>query len=318
MIYAGIDIGGTNIKSGLVDGDTGKLIRKTSCPFHKESGIAGAAQGIRASVERICGEEGISTAELGGIGVDVPGSISQDMSVVLHAYNLDFHHTPVKAEVEKMFPGLNVILANDADTAAYAELYGGAFSGAKTAVLLTLGTGLGGGIIIGGRIFRGGCGHGTEPGHMILNKDGELCTCGNRGCAETECAATWLKKQGIQLYHSDPNGLIREMAGDDVDKVDARMVVEAAKKKDPRAREVFGQYVDNLACAIVSFIHILDPEVVALGGGVSEAGDFLYEPLRRRVNEMNFFHSDYPIRPAKFGNDAGMIGSGMLAKNGYD
>lgn len=318
MIYAGIDIGGTTIKSGLMDGDSGKLLADMSCPFPHARGVEGTAEDIRRSVDSLCAEIGIPASSLGGIGVCVPGSISPDMSMVLDAYNLGFHNAPLKAEVEKLFPDQTVTLGNDADIAAMAELNNGVFTGHKTAILLTLGTGLGGGIILNGKIFRGGNGNGVEPGHFIVDMHGDLvCTCGSRGCAETLCAATWLVNQGRELVRREPDGLVARYAEGDPDKVNARMVIDCAREKDPVAEKVFDTYLESLATVIASLIALFDPEVIGIGGGVSGAGEFLLAPLRQRVKEKNFFKKEYEIVRAEHGNTAGMIGAATLAKVGY-
>jgi glucokinase len=161
---------------------------------------------------------------------------------------------------------------------------------------LTLGTGVGGGLILGGKMFNGGLGHGVELGHMCLQFGGPLCTCGNLGCVETLCNAPWLIRQSSQA-------------------TDAKMVIDAAKEGDVAAKNIFDRYVDQLSSAIVSCTNLLDPEVVALGGGVSLAGEFLFAPLREQVLRKSFFHHPYKIVPATLGNDAGIIGAAMLAIN---
>ena len=257
----------------------------------------------------------IAMEQIDSVGVVVPGSIDRTQSIVLDAHNLGFHNVPFKQYLQAQFPETPVHLANDADGAALAELGRGAFVGCKTAVLLTLGTGVGGGVILGGKMFSGGEGRGIELGHMCLVNGGKECTCGNRGCIEAHCSATALKLSGIQAMHDHPDSLLAVRSGGNEDLIDAKFVIDLAKEGDAAAKAVFDAYVDDLAAACISVIHILDPEVIAIGGGVSHAGDFLFEPLRKGISEKCFFSEHGKIVPAKMGNEAGMIGAAMLAQN---
>ena len=192
MFNAGFDIGGSHIAGGLYDARC-TLVRRVDEPFPQ-----GRPEEVPALVARMAGElcEGLARGALESVGLAVPGSIDRARERVINAYNLGFHDFPLRARVQERFPDAPVLLGNDADLAALAELHAGAFIGAQCAVLLTLGTGLGGGIIINGRLWRGGMGNGCEIGHTILDMSGEICTCGVRGCAETRCAASALARTG--------------------------------------------------------------------------------------------------------------------------
>lgn len=310
MYRIGVDIGGTSIKIGLIDEEL-QIVSRTAIPFpHVEAAEVAAkmAEAIRA----LLAENGLSEADLTAVGVVVPGSIDPTGEIVLDAHNLGFHNVPFKDLLQAQFAGLPVYLANDADGAALGELGCGAFRGRKTAVLLTLGTGVGGGVILNGKMFSGGCGRGIELGHMQIVSGGELCTCGVRGCIEAYCSATALIRDGIRAMEADPASMLAVKSGGDPSRVDAKFVIDCAKAGDSTAKAVFDAYVDHLAAACVSVIHLLDPEVIAIGGGVSHAGDFLFEPLRAKVLEKCFFSSCGDIVPAVLGNDAGMIGASML------
>lgn len=313
MIHVGFDIGGTNIKTGLVD-DQGRIQIKRNVPFPKES-YHSCVKVMDELIRDMLKEAGLCVSEIADIGVAVPGAIDPSSSVVLNAYNLDFHNVPLKEAVSRLYPGIPVMLANDANAAALAELYGGAFEGKKTALLLTLGTGVGSGMILNGRLFNGGRGHGVEIGHMTLIHGGPKCTCGNRGCFETVCAATWLVKQGRREAERHPKGAIARKVGGRTERVNAKTVIDCAKEGDEKALTIFSQYIEYLSQGIASVADIIDPEVIALGGGVSLAGDFLYEPLRRKVKRKVFFRCAYDIVPAVMGNDAGTIGAAMLYNN---
>lgn len=314
MYQIGFDIGGTNLKVGAVD-DNMEISAERNVPFPKGEGYEAIVSLMAEQVKELAGELKIPAAEFGSIGVATAGSIDGDGKIILHAHNLGFHNVPMVKEMQVHFPEIPVCLANDADAAALAELYAGAFKGRKTAVLLTLGTGVGGGVILGGRLFRGGMGHGNELGHMIIQHGGLLCTCGNRGCVETLCTATWLIRQGRKTVVESPVSLIYEKAQGNMENVTAKLVIDSAKEGDTIALDIFNTYVDSLSAAITSVNMLLDPEVVALGGGVSLAGEFLFDPLKKLVKKKSFYKFDHEVVPAQLGNKAGIIGAALLAKH---
>lgn len=312
MYRIGVDIGGTSIKIGLVDQNL-QIVKQTSTPFPHIDAAMVAAQ-LAATIRDLLSECGLSQQDLTSIGVVVPGSIDPSGEIVLDAHNLGFHHVPFKALLQKQFDNLPVYLANDADGAALGELGCGAFRGCKTAVLLTLGTGVGGGVILGGTMFSGGCGRGIELGHMQLVSGGELCTCGVRGCIEAYCSATALIREARKAIQANPDCAFATGAKGDLSLLDAKYVIDYAKAGDTTAATIFDTYVDHLAAACVSIIHLLDPEVIAIGGGVSHAGDFLFAPLRKKTMAKCFFSSHGAIVPAQLGNQAGIIGASLLER----
>ena len=313
MYQIGVDIGGTNIKVGLVS-DSLALLQSTSVPFPHE-GAEHVAQVIADAAEKLLEKQGAEHAELESVGIVVPGSIDPKGECVIDAYNLGFHDVPLKALVQKHFENVPVYLANDANGAALAELYVGAFRGCKTAVLLTLGTGLGGGIILGGHMFNGGLNQGVELGHMYLVNGGEHCTCGNDGCMEAYCAASALARDGKRAAKKHPDSLLAERAAGDLEKIDAKLVIDCAKEGDSAALAVFDTYLDSLSSACASIYNLLDPEVIAIGGGVCGAGAFLFDPLQERTTKKCFYKTRGKLVPAELGNDAGMIGAAMLHRD---
>ena len=291
MIQIGFDIGGTNIKAGLLDGQL-NILRENVRPFPRGKNYEAVLEIMENMVLELISLGEHKYHEIGSIGVAVPGTLDEKNEVVLHAYNLGFHNLQLKILLEEKFPGITVFLLNDANAAALAELRKGAFAGCKTAVLFTLGTGIGGGIILDGKLFNGGMGHGVELGHMRLIHDGPLCTCGNFGCIETVCSAKFFENQGL----------------------DAKETIDQAKAGNKRSIEVFREYLSYLSDAVVSVAMLLDPEIIALGGGISQAGDFLFDPLRKLVEEKSFYKFPHKIVPTKLGNRAGFIGAAILCK----
>ena len=289
MYQIGVDIGGTNIKVGLVN-ETMELVQTCSVRFPHD-GARSVVKTIEEAVDFLLRQQAIARKDVESVGIVVPGSIDQKGERVIDAYNLGFHDVPLKALAQEAFGEIPVYLANDANGAALAELYAGAFRGCKTAVLFTLGTGLGGGIILGGHMFNGGMNQGVELGHMYLVNGGEHCTCGNDGCMEAYCA------------------------GGSPENVDAKLVIDCAKEGDETAKAVFDQYIDSLSSACASIYNLLDPEVIAIGGGVCGAGEFLFAPLREKTTGKCFYKTHGKLVPAELGNDAGMIGAAMLHKD---
>ena len=289
MIQIGFDIGGTNIKAGVVDNQFNILSENTR-PFPRGENHKVVLDVMKGMVSELLSLAKFNNEDISSIGVAVPGTLDPNNETVLHAYNLGFHHLPLKTLLEEKFPGIPVFLSNDANAAALGELYKGAFVGCKTAILFTLGTGVGGGLILCGKLFNGGMGHGVELGHMRLIHDGPLCTCGNSGCIETVCSAKFFENQGLE----------------------AKEVIDKAKAGDKRALEIFNEYLGYLSDAIVSVSMLLDPEVIALGGGISQAGDFLFDPIRKLVQKKSFFNFPHKIVPTELGNKAGFIGAAIL------
>lgn len=313
MYQIGIDIGGTNVKIGLLD-EALELTAETSVPFPHTT-AADLAKKIRAAVLALLEGKNAALCDVGSLGAVVPGSIDASGETVLDAHNLDFHNVPLRKLLQEQFPGIPVYIANDANGAALAELYKGAFTGCKTGVLLTLGTGLGGGIILNGKMFNGGMNHGVELGHAYLVDGGEPCTCGNHGCMEAYCAASALTREGRRAMQAHPESMLAEKTGSDPAKITPKLVTDCAKAGDPAATAVFDDYIEHLSSACASIYNILDPEVLALGGGLSAAGPFLFDPLQDKVSKKCFYSTRGKLVPAVLGNEAGMIGAALLARD---
>ena len=313
MYQIGVDIGGTNIKIGLVD-EALEIVARGSIPFPQAAGEV-VADKLASAIRTLLADAGAGEQQLESIGIVIPGSIDPSGKTIIDAYNLGFHGVPFQPMMAERFPDTPVYMANDANGAALAELYKGAFVGCKTAVLFTLGTGLGGGIILNGKMFNGGLNQGVELGHAYLIDDGESCTCGNHGCMEAYCSATGLARDGRRAMLSHPESMLYQTSGGDESKVDARFVIDCAKAGDETARAVFDAYLGHLSSACASIYNILDPEVLAIGGGVCGAGDFLFEPLQQLVTDKCFYKTRGKLVPAVMGNDAGIIGAAMLRRD---
>ena len=314
MVYVGIDLGGTSIKAGLVD-EQGKILCKATCPTLVERGARPVVDDMAKLSLEVIEKGGYTLDDVKAIGIGLPGIQDPRTGIVPFCTNLYWHEVPV---IEWMQETINkpIYIGNDATVAGLAESVAGVSAGIENSVFLTLGTGVGGGIVLGGKVYSGTNGVGSELGHMITVIDGELCTCGNRGCWERYASATAIIRMGREVAEKNPSCGIAKAVGGDLSKITAKTVIDLAKAGDPDAAQVFDQYVYYLCVGLISIINMIDPEMIVLGGGVSGAGEFLLTAVRKKMEELVFYKSmDYArIELAVLGNDAGIIGAAMLGK----
>lgn len=316
MYYIGIDLGGTNIAIGLVDED-GNILYKDSTPTGVGRPFEVIMRDMGELALRVVKDSGHDMSEIGGVGIGSPGVANDETGELVFSNNLYWHNVPMRSELHKYIPeNLPIHIDNDANVAGLAEFAAGVSKGVKNSVFLTLGTGVGSGLVIDGKIVAGSHHVGAELGHMCIVVDGEQCSCGNKGCWERYTSATALINRGREAAEANPDCLIAKKCGGDLDKIDAKIVIDSAREGDPEAKRIFDNYINYLAVGIINIINILDPEVIAIGGGVAKAGDFLLDALRKRYQEI-IFYKDMPyarIELAVLGNDAGIIGAAMLGK----
>ncbi len=315
MVYIGIDIGGTGIQIGIVD-EHGNILEKGDTPTLVGRPYQDIIRDMGNCMLRTLADSGYSTSDVAAIGVGVPGIADSATGTVIFCTNMGWKNVPLRAELQK-YLDKPVYIDNDATVAGFAESVCGVSAGCHSSVFMTLGTGVGGGIVIGGRPWSGFHGIGSEIGHIPMDIAGEPCTCGNFGCLERYCSATAIIRMGKQQLLQHPDSLMHDLCGGDVTKLNAKMVFDAAKEGDDTALKVFNHYVDYLSQAIITIIAFLDPEMIVLGGGVSKAGSFLLNAVRERLPRYVLF-KDLPyskIEIARLGPDAGIIGAAMLGKN---
>lgn len=314
MYSIGIDLGGTNIAAGLVD-ENCKIVKKSSVPTLKERHYSEILKDAAELVKKIISEAGLSKDQISHIGIGSPGIPDNNAGTIVRNYNLNFHNTPVRAEIQKVID-LPVFIENDANCAALAESAAGAAKGVAHSVTITLGTGIGGGIVIDGKIFSGFNSAGSEIGHAVLVVDGESCTCGRKGCWEAYSSATALIRQTKKAAAENPDSIINKLVNGDLSKIDAKTSFDAMRQGDAIGTAVVNNYIKYLAEALVNVINTLMPEVIVIGGGVCKEGDYLLKPLRERI-VASAFSPDVPqtrIEVAVMGNDAGIIGAAMLGR----
>lgn len=307
MYRLGFDIGGTHIACGIINDETFEIVGKDACAFFRGQSAEKTAQCMAELAKNTAARCGTDFQQIETVGVCIPGSIDAQNGTVVNAYNLGFHNVPFRQIVKETFNKPAAML-NDADAAALAEHRLGVLRGTRNSLLVTLGTGFGGGIILNGEIFCGGRGFGVELGHIQMDVHGEKCTCGRRGCIETLCAASRLTRDALRLAEK------KKQAGDKLGETlhDAGTLIAAARAGDIECTEAWNRYLDDLSNALVSLINILDPEIIAVGGGVSGAGDFLIVPLNERVAKGSFFKKPTPVVKALLGNDAGLAGAALF------
>lgn len=299
MIRVGVDIGGTSTKIGLVDSEnkllaTGKVVTDyTKSPEELIGKIA-------AGVLKLLDENGMVIEQCRGVGIGVPGTVNRKTGEVLYSNNLKWENINLAEEMGRYLP-IPISIANDADCATLGETAAGAGKGYENLVMLTLGTGVGGGIIINGKLFTGSRQGGSELGHVVIKENGRICTCGRKGCLEAYASATAMRQSAAEVY------------GKSMEPLD---LFQAAQNNDKKAKKIVEQYVEDLGTGIVNVVNIFRPEMILLGGGIAAQGEVLLKPIREKMEKECFggLHGELPeIRVALLGNEAGILGAASLA-----
>ena len=315
MVYLGIDVGGTNIAAGVVNEEyritaSAKLKTKLGCTAEETGEL------LAKAAEEALRKAGASLDDVKWVGAGSPGAVNRDTGKIDFINNIpQFVGFPLRDYLANRL-GKPAYIENDANAAAYGEYKAGALKGTKNSLAITIGTGIGSGIIIDGKIYAGANFAGGEMGHMVIVKDGRPCTCGRRGCWERYSAATGLismTKEAMQM-HPDAK-IIWDMVGNDLNNVDGRTSFDAMRAGDPLGKAVVDEYISYLACGIANCINILQPAVICIGGGICNEGETLLAPLRKLVAKEVYSkipeHETLIVR-AQLGNDAGIIGAALL------
>ncbi len=308
----GVDLGGTNIAAGIVS-DRGEIVLKSTV---KTPEVA-SPEKIALVIAELCFEiirgAGLCAEDISAVGVCVPGSVLPEEGIVEVCVNLGFRNVPFGHLLEARL-GKAVKLVNDANAAALAEYAAGAGRGCQSLVMLTLGTGIGGGIVINNRIYSGVNHAAGEMGHIVIHQGGEECKCGRRGCFEAYASATALKRLTRDKMKENPDSVMWSLAGS-LDSVGGGTAFEAAARNDKAAMQVISQYTAYLASGITSIVNIFQPEVLCIGGGLSGEGETLLSPVREILDREDFARNSKKrtrLVTAMLGNDAGIIGAAML------
>ena len=308
--YIGIDLGGTFIKGGVVD-INGNILYNDKVPTEAEKGAGRIAENIATLCKTLCKEVGLTSKDVVGIGMGSPGMIDSAKGEVIYAGNLDWEHVFIAEDVENL-TGIPVKLANDANVATLGESKFGCGKEYKNTIMLTLGTGVGGGVVIDGKLFEGNRSAGAELGHSVIVAGGEQCSCGRKGCLEAYASATALIRDTKRAMQDDPNSKMWEIGS--IENVTGKTAFDY-KDSDKTAKTVVENYIEKLGVGITNLANEFRPEAIMLGGGVCAQGDNLIKPLQAFVDKEIFAREKGPqvkVLKAKLENSAGILGAAAL------
>lgn len=315
MYNIGIDLGGTNIAAAVVN-ESGKILRKGSVPTLRERNYTEIVKDMALLALKLVEEEGLKAEDIHSVGIGSPGTPDTENGLVVYANNLKFKNTPIREEFVKYFD-VPVYIENDANAAAYGEFVSGVGNKYQDFVAITLGTGVGAGIIVNNKIITGSYHGGSELGHTVIQVGGSTCSCGRKGCWEEYSSATALIREAKVVASNNPESMLNSLVDGDLDKMNAKIPFDAAQAGDEAAKGLIDWYIDHLSVGLVNVVAIFQPQAIALGGGVSAQKENLLVPLREKMaNEIyggpENLKTDLLI--CELGNDAGIIGAAMLYK----
>ncbi len=315
MYYLGIDLGGTNIAVGIVD-ENYNIVLKGSVPTLAQREINCVIDDMAALCKKLIADAGLTVDDIEHAGIASPGTVNSKEGIIEYSNNLKMKQLPIVKMLSERTGIKNIFVANDADAAAYGEAVAGAAKGVANSVMITLGTGVGGGIIIDGKIYSGFNHAGGELGHTVIEKDGRPCSCGRRGCWEAYSSATGLVRMTREKMNECPDSKMWTLSDGSIENAGGKTAFKAARAGDAAGKEVVDAYVSYLACGLTNMINIFQPEIISIGGGVCNEGDYLLSPVKeivaREVYTREATTKQTDIRIAKLGNDAGIIGAAAL------
>ena len=314
MYRIGIDFGGTNIAVGLVDGNM-NIIEKKSRPTLLGRDVDLMVKDMAEICLELLESNGITLSDLESIGIASPGTINSSTGEVESYHAMGMVNYPMRKKLSSFLNFDNIKLANDANAAAYAEALAGSAKGSSEVVMITLGTGVGGGLILGGKIYEGFNFSAGELGHIVIVKDGEPCPCGRHGCWEQYSSAPGLIRQTKREMEANPSSLLWQVCGGDINKVNGKTVFDARDLGDESAQKVIDNYYSYLALGLTNIVNIFQPEILCIGGGICGQGEALRGPIEKLVMAEQYAKSTpnkTKIVIASLGNDAGIIGAAML------
>ena len=311
MHYLGIDLGGTNVAAAVVDRE-GTILGKVSLPTPR-TGAEAVADQMAAAARAAAEKAGVPLEQVESVGIGSPGTIEPEQGLIRFWSNLNFVDVPLGGLMEARLHK-KIYLENDANAAALGEYAAGAGKGSQSMVAITLGTGVGGGAVLNGKLYTGFNYAGMEVGHFVIEYGGRLCTCGRKGCFEAYCSATALIKRTREVMEEHPDSLLWQLAGS-LEGVDGRTPFDAAAQGDAAAGKVIDEYVNYLGCGVASLVNIFQPDVFCIGGGPSAQGETLMAPVRYILNREDYARNSVRrtrLVRAALGNDAGIIGAALL------
>lgn len=306
----GIDVGGTNLAAARVN-SSGEILEKTSIPVNRFASAEQLCETLIGLAQQVAKED-----EIEAVGIGFPGLVDNETGIVLQTPNMPFSNTPFRKIFQEQW-NVPVYMGNDANCAAIGEYWAGAAKDRDSVMMITLGTGIGGGLVISGKLYAGFGGGSMEVGHMVIDPNGPTCGCGRKGCFEQFASATALIRKAKKQMLNNKDSLLWEACCGRIENLQGVHVFLAAGEGDLTSQMVLDTYIDYLAIGLANLINVLQPEMICLGGGISNAQDelFLY-PLREQVKKYVFDKNvALCLERAKLGNDAGLVGAAMLCKS---
>ncbi|MBQ4271310.1 MAG: ROK family protein [Clostridiales bacterium] len=316
--YVGIDLGGTNIKAGIVT-DSGEMLNKDSIKTRAERPMEEIIHDMGTLALKVIEDASLKLEDISAIGIGSPGTPDNEAGVLVYSNNLPFNMAPMRALIREVVD-LPVYIDNDANCAAMAEAVAGAAKGTKESVTITLGTGVGAGVIVRGRIYSGFNQAGSEFGHTVIVSGGQQCSCGRKGCFEAYSSASALIRMTREAAEANPDSKLNELIARD-GKVSGKTAFEAQRLGDEAGAKVVDMYTDYMADGLANAINTFMPEVLVIGGGVCNEGDPLLIPLQEKTMSRPYFGPGVKkttIKLAEMGNDAGIVGAAMMGKSCVD
>ena len=313
--YVGIDLGGTNIKAGIVT-DSGELLNKESIKTNADRPMEDIIHDMGKLALKVIEEKGLSIEDITAIGIGSPGTPDNEAGVLVYSNNLPFNMAPMRSLIREVVD-LPVYIDNDANCAAMAEAVAGAAKGTKESVTITLGTGVGAGVIVRGRIYSGFNQAGSEFGHTVIVSGGQQCSCGRKGCFEAYSSASALIRMTKEAADANPDSKLNDLIRED-GKVSGKTAFKAMRMGDEAAAKVVDMYTDYMADGLANAINTFMPEVLVIGGGVCNEGDPLLIPLKEKTLSSPYFGPGVKktvIKLAEMVNDAGIVGAAMMGKS---
>lgn len=315
MFNIGIDLGGTNIKAGVVNGDY-EIVASASVKTNLPRPAEGIVDGICEAVDIALKSAGVELKDINSVGIGTPGSADRVTGEVLYSNNLGFRNTHLGGMLKERL-GKEIYVENDANAAAFGEYLVGGGKGYENVVVITLGTGVGGGVIIDGKIYTGFNFCGAELGHTVIEYNGRACTCGRKGCFEAYSSATALIASTKKAMEEHKDSKLWRIAGGSLEGVDGKTAFDGMRAGDETAVNVVNEYIEYLGCGLTNMVNIFQPQILLIGGGICKEGENLTKPLREIIARDSYC-IDEKLLPkldiCRLGNDAGIIGAAFLCK----
>lgn len=309
----GVDLGGTTITAGLVD-ENYKILDKVTCNTNLPRPEHEVEESIAQLCRKVMEKAKVDWTQIRWVGIGTPGSVNSDTGIVDFNANFGYVNWNLAQKMEALL-GCKVYIENDANAAAYGEYLAGGAKGYRYAVVITLGTGIGGGVILDGKIYSGFNHAGAELGHMVIVKDGRECMCGRKGCWEKYASARALAEDTKKALQQHPDNMMWGLVKGDLNNVNAKTAFDGMRAGDALATQLIQEFVEYVGCGLTNVINIFQPEVVCIGGGVSKEGETLLAPIRRYVNENDYARMGLErvtLKTAQLHNDAGVVGAACL------